>query len=221
MAEVGLVGTGDARRALAAVRGAPDSFDGDAAVAAPDAGWRRADRWQAMPAEPPGEPVPGGAYEVACRLVRDYAFSDPALVRATFDPDEPLERRVMLLELRYLVLRFLVGVRVSRVIDETRAGPGAPARVWGWSYRTLRGHIEEGERTFEVWKWPASGKVAFRTHAVSRVASRNPVWRLGFRLLGRPRQALWERRACTRMARMTAEALERRAARSDEAPGVF
>jgi uncharacterized protein (UPF0548 family) len=211
-AERSIVESGHARRALNGARGEPENFDWDEAAAAPPRrGWRHDERWQALPSESPGDPVPGGSFEVACRLVRDYEFSDPALVRATFDPGEPLEGRVMLLELRYFVLRFPVGVRVSRVVDEVRPCPGGPARVWGWSYRTLRGHLEAGERSFEVWKRTGTGEVLFRTHAVSRVASRNPVWRIAFRYLGRRRQAAWVRRICGRMALLTAVALEDRA----------
>jgi uncharacterized protein (UPF0548 family) len=201
----------EARRALDAARREPENFDWDEATEASQRrGWRHDERWQTLPSEAPGDPVPGGPFETARRLVRDYEFSDPALVRATFDRDEPLERRVMILELRYLVLRFVVPVRVSRVVDEARPGPGGPARVWGWSYRTLRGHVEAGERSFEVWKHTETGEVHFRTHAVSRVSSRNPFWRIAFRYLGRRRQADWVRRICERMAVLTDSALERR-----------
>jgi uncharacterized protein (UPF0548 family) len=199
-----------ARRALEAASVEPDNFNWDEAAAAPKRlGWRRDERWQPLPSEAPGDPVPGGPFEVACGLVRDYAFSDPAMVRATFDRDAPLESRVMILRLRYGVLRFVVPVRVSRVVDETRTGPEGPARVWGWSYRTLRGHVEAGERSFEVWKLTETGVVCFRTHAVSRVSSRNPFWRLAFRYLGRARQASWVRHICERMGALTQEALER------------
>jgi uncharacterized protein (UPF0548 family) len=199
-----------ARRALEALREEPDNVTPEELATAPPArGWRRDDRRQALPPEAPGEPEPGGSFEVARRLVRDYEFSDPARVRATFDPDEPLEGRVMLLELRYRVLRFqvlrfLVGVRVTAVYGGPRRGEAGPAQVWGWSYRTLRGHLEAGERSFEVWKWTDTGAVEFRTHAVSRAASRNPLVRLGFRWLGRRRQAAWVRSICERMARLTA-----------------
>ena len=62
-----------------------------------------------------------------------------------------------------------------------------------------------------MWKRIETGEVLFRTHAVSRVASRNPVWRIAFRYLGRRRQAAWVRRICERMALLTAVALEDRA----------
>lgn len=213
MAERGISEDVRARRSLDAARRAPENFDWDeASAASARRGWRRKERWQALPSEGPGEPVPGSSFEIACRLVRDYEFSDPALVRATFDPTEPLEGRVMLLVLRYSFLRFPVRVRVSRVIDEARTCPDGPARVWGWSYRTLEGHLEAGERSFEVWKRIETGEVFFRTHAVSRVASRNPIWRIAFRYLGRRRQATWERRICERMARLTTAAVETRGA---------
>ena len=204
-----------ARRALDAARRTPENFDPAEAAAAPARlGWRRDERWQGLPSEAPGEPVPGGPFEVARGLVRDYAFSPPQMVRATFDPAEPLEGRPMLLELRYAGLRLRAGVRVARVIDEVADGPEGQERVWGWAYRTLRGHLEAGERAFEVRKGLATGEVRFRTHAVSRVASRNPLWRLVFRALGRRRQAAWARRVCERMAALTQAAMDQAIASS-------
>jgi uncharacterized protein (UPF0548 family) len=199
------------RRALEAVRSAPDNVsEAELRAAPPSRGWRRDDRRRALPPEMPGDPEPDGSFAMARGLVADYEFSDPRRVRAAFDPAEPLDGRVMLLELRWLVLRFLCGVRIVRVYDEDR--DGGRARVWGWTYRTLAGHVEAGERSFEVWKWRESGTVEFRTHAVSRVAWRNPVMRVGFRLFGRPRQRRWVDAICRRMDHLTAAALARRGA---------
>jgi uncharacterized protein (UPF0548 family) len=74
-------------------------------------------------------------------------------------------------------------------------------RVWGWSYRTLQGHLEMGQMDYEVWKWLDSGEVEFRIHVVSRPARiRNPIVRLGFRIFGRGQQLRFTRRTCERMA---------------------
>ena len=154
--------------------------------------------------------MPGGSFEVACRLVRDYEFSDPARVRATFDPDEPLEGRVMLLELRYrvlriLVLRFRVGVRVTAVYGGPRRGEAGPARVWGWSYRTLRGPPGgAASAASRCGSGPTPARSSSAPTPCRAVASRNPLVRLGFRWLGRRRQAAWVRSICERMARLTA-----------------
>src|SRR4051812_29884329 len=61
------------------------------------AGWHRDDYRQPLPAEQPGPPEPGGAWEIASRLSRSYAFADPTLVEAHYDAGEPLEGRNMLL----------------------------------------------------------------------------------------------------------------------------
>ena len=76
----------------------------------------------------------------------------------------------MLLEARFLGLRFRFGVRVEGVVDETCEADGRMIRVWGWSYRTLQGHLEMGQMDYEVWKWLDSGEVEFRIHVVSRPA---------------------------------------------------
>src|SRR5688572_23513618 len=54
-------------------------------------GWHIDDYRQPLPAERPGPPEPGGPWERAQRLLRDYEFADPELVRASFRRDGPLE----------------------------------------------------------------------------------------------------------------------------------
>lgn len=133
--------------------------------------------------------------------MRDYAFADPAIVKALYRPDSPLEGRDILLEVSFWGLRFRFGVRVGEVTDETRDVDGREVRVWGWSYATLRGHLEMGQMSYEAWKWLDTGAVEFRIHVVSRPGTiRNPIVRLGFRLFGRREQVRFARRACERMA---------------------
>jgi uncharacterized protein (UPF0548 family) len=168
-------------------------------------GWNVDDYCQALPAERPGDPEPGGTWERARRLMESYEFADPAIVQATYAPDSPLEGRDMLLEARFLWLRFRFGVRVTGVTDEQRDEHGRPVRVWGWSYRTLKGHLETGQMDYEVWKWLDDGSVDFRIHVVSRAAQiRNPFVRLGFRLFGRREQMRFARHALVRMAERVA-----------------
>jgi uncharacterized protein (UPF0548 family) len=138
--------------------------------------------------------------------MRDYEFADPAIVRAVYRRESPLEGRDMLLVIRFWGLRFPVGVRVGGVIDETRMVHGRDVRVWGWNYATLKGHLEMGEMDFEVWKWLDSGAVEFRIHVVSRPSRLgNPILRLGFRIFGRREQVRFARRAGERMACVLAE----------------
>ncbi len=188
-----LLGSPGIRRRLAQLERKRLNFDLAAlADAAPATGWTITDRCQPLSAEPPGMPVEEGSWQIARRLMRGYEFADPSIVRAYYDPDVPLEQRNMLLELRALAIaRLFVGVRVGDVYEVTRGPRGRRARVWGWSYRTLEGHVEMGQMDWQVWKWLDDGRVEFRVHAVSRVAPiRNPIVWLGFHLLrGRERRA--------------------------------
>ncbi len=155
------------------------------ADASPHHGWTINDECQALPGEPPGMPIDEGSWQVARRLMRGYEFADPSIVRAYYDPAIPLERRNMLLKLQaFGVAHVFVGVRVGEVYNHTRELGGRTARIWGWNYRTLEGHVEMGQMDWEVWKWLDDGRVEFRVHSVSRVARiPNPIVRLGFRLL--------------------------------------
>jgi uncharacterized protein (UPF0548 family) len=169
------------------------------------------ERWQAdalsqpLPSEPPGDPVAGGPWEVARRLVEDYRMADPAIVRARWDRDAPLLGRTMVLELRaYRVLSVNAPVRVTAVWDEVRDG----ARAFGYEYATLPGHVEVGRMDYEVVKRVDDGAVEFRLRAHSRRSGDGPWWaRVGFRLIGRREQVRFYFRCCERVARFTAREL--------------
>jgi uncharacterized protein (UPF0548 family) len=136
--------------------------------------------------EPPGDPVPGGPFELACLLVSQYEFADDRILRAVYRGDADLLGRNMLLEGRFYRLRFYFGVRVTGVFDETRDTERGPERVWGWCYETLQGHLEQGRISFEVIKNLKTGQIAFGVSGYSRQAQiRRPVVRFGFGLFGR------------------------------------
>jgi uncharacterized protein (UPF0548 family) len=204
-----LIGRVDIPSALAALETKRVNFGlGRPEDWAPERGWRIDDFTQPLPSEPPGQPAENGSWQIARRLARNYDFAEPSIVTAYFDPEHPLERRNMLLELRFYGLRLWVGVRVGDVYDEVRRIDGRSAHVWGWSYRTLEGHVEEGQMDWQVWKWLDDGTVEFRIHAVSRAAKRgNLLVRAGFRLVGRREQLRFLGQTCRRMARLTADAL--------------
>lgn len=178
-----------------------------------EAGWRTDDYLQPLPSEPPGEPLPDGSWHIARRLIGDYQFADPSIIRAVYYPERPLEQRDMLLEGRFLGIRFHFGCRVGGINDGVRAMDGRRVRIWGWNYVTLQGHLEMGRMDFEVWKWLDSGSVEFRIHAFSKPARiANPLIRLGFRIFGRSVQVRFARRACRRIAQLTSAELARRSA---------
>src|SRR5688572_6074125 len=121
------------------------------------------------------QPLPHGSWEVARRLVSEYRMADPAIVRATWDPSAPLLGREMVLQLRlFRVLSTRVGVRVTRVWDEDRIVDGRAARVFGYEYATLPGHVEQGRMDYEVLEWRDDGAVEFRLHARSRPSGEGP-----------------------------------------------
>jgi len=150
--------------------------------------------------EPPGPPVPGGPWHTACQLVSEYEFADGRILRAVYRGDPELLGRDMLLEGRFWGLRFYLGVRITKVIDETRDAEAGPERVWGWSYQTLQGHLEQGRLAYEVIKNIGTGQVRFRVSGYSRPAPiPNPVIRWGFQLFGRWTQQRFYRNVQTRM----------------------
>jgi uncharacterized protein (UPF0548 family) len=208
---------GDGERDQAASRSALDelhdaglNFDlSRRAEFTPAHGWHVDHCCWPLPTEPPGPPAPGNSWELAQGLMRNYEFADRSIVRAVFRPDDPLDQRDMLLEIRFCGLRFHVGVRVGGVYDETREVDGRAVRVWGWNYRTLEGHLEKGQMDYEVWKWLDTGEVEFRIHSFSRAAEiPNPIIRLGWRLFGRREQLRFYRRCGERMAQLTAAGVE-------------
>jgi uncharacterized protein (UPF0548 family) len=196
-----------AERALAALRGVGLNFEPQPLDRyTPGRGWHADALSQRLPGEPPGNPTPGGSWEIAKRLIEDYRVADPALVRATWDPARPLLGREMLLTLRlYRLVSVHAGVRVTRVWDEDRVLAGREARVFGFEYATLAGHVEMGRMDYEVCKRLDDGAVEFRLHAHSRASEDGPPWvRLGFRLFGRRAQVRFYLRCCDRIARLTA-----------------
>ncbi|GHH84506.1 hypothetical protein GCM10018793_49040 [Streptomyces sulfonofaciens] len=186
-----------------------------------NAGWSLDELRCTVAREPPGAPVPGGAWEIACRLVHDYQFAEPRILRALYRRGDALPGRDMLLEGRFLGLRFDMGVRVTSLVDGTQGSGAAARRVWGWGYQTLEGHLEEGELTYLVVKHLGSGEVEFRITGRSRRAPiANPLVRLGFVMFGRSTQHRFLRAAAQRLCRLVhAELHGAPAARVETVPG--
>lgn len=176
----------------------------------PPPGWHVDDRYQELVSEAPGEPLTDGSFAMARKLISGYKFADPSLVRAFYDPALPLAGRRMLLELRTLkLLRIYVGVRVGEVYEEERHVGGRPLHVFGWYYRTLRGHVERGQMNWEVQKWLDSGEVAFHVHSVSRPSTdRNLIIQLGFRMLRGHERTLFLDSTSRRMREFTQVGLD-------------
>ena len=172
----------------------------DYAWAAAHPGWHVDRRRTTLAAEPPGPPVPDGPFEVARRAMADYEFADPALVRAVYSRAAPLEGRDMLLEGRFLWLRFPMPVRVGGVVDCREARDGRPVHRFGWYYQTLEGHLERGQMNYDLLKWADTGELEVRIRAYSTPGDiDNPIVRLGFAVFGRWVQLRFHDRAASRL----------------------
>lgn len=169
-----------------------------------DDSWHHDESRARLGTEAPGEPEPNGVWQTACRLVAAYEMADPLLIRAVYDPSAPLHGRDMLLEGRFVVLRFYMGVRITDVTDERRDD----TKVWGWAYETLEGHLERGRMSYEVVKDESSGDVDLVITAYSKGSpSLGPVTRLGWKLFGRQAQVRFYRECGRRLARQVHERL--------------
>jgi len=198
------------RRRLRRLRDLPVNYDAAKLdLDRPPPGWLVDDRCQPLEPESPGPPEQGGSWEIARRLISGYEFADPSLVRAFYEREAPLLGRDMVLELRALNLVHIhVGVRVAEVHDGVRTIGGRAASVFGWAYRTLAGHVEQGQMDWMVFKWHLTGAVEFRVRAVSRPApDPNPLIRLGFLALRRHERRLFLDGTDRRMRELTALAL--------------
>jgi uncharacterized protein (UPF0548 family) len=206
--EPGGLSAGD-RRALAELAGRSPTVDPGVLDNPDPTRWRVDEFVEDLPHEQPGDPEPGGTWEVAKRMMDDYQLADPRIAEGIFDPASPLSGRDILLKIHYGPLRFRVGVRIGEAREETVELDGRPLLRYGWSYRTLRGHFEEGEMRYELRKWLDTGDVEFRVHGASRAARSGPlVPRLGFRLVGRTQQLRFYRQVCRRAKRLTEAQLE-------------
>jgi hypothetical protein len=172
-------------------------------------GWHL-DHYEAdLPVEAPGEPLDVGSFRAAQTALREYKFPPPDLITGIFVPDEPLEKRVMLLRARFLGFTFYFGVKVNGVTDELRDGKEGQERVWGYRYATLEGHFERGQIEFLIVKNLMNGGVQFRIDAFSQTGLiRNPIYRLGFSLFGRHLQRRFARQSLFRMQWLVAQALK-------------
>jgi uncharacterized protein (UPF0548 family) len=197
-------------RRLAALAEKPVNFDaGDVEALVADEGWRLDDMIEPLPHEGSGPPAEGGSWQVARRIMDDYQLADPRVVIAVYDREAPMEGRDMLLKISFAGLPIRVGVRIGEVYEETLELDGRQAHLFGWSYRTLEGHFEQGQMHYELWKWLDTGDVEFHLRAISKpAASGSLLLRTGFRLFGRTHQLRFYRQVCRRAKRLTEAQLE-------------
>jgi len=183
------------RDRLNALGGARRNFNPDSAgPGAPP--WRRYASRARIARGEKGPPAPDGPFLRARNALATYSFSDPDIVQAYFDPEAALEGRRQLLELKVPLLRYLCGVVVTRVRDESTA----ESTTFGFRYDTLDGHIEKGWEWFLINKRHDTGVVTFHV-AATWLPGDFPNWwsRVGFHLVGPAYQRRWHRIAHARM----------------------
>ena len=164
-------------------------------------GWK-IDKYHALlGTELPGLPLEQGPFARVKEAVLQYHFPDPDLISAVFDPSQPLLGRNMYMIAHFLGMTFNFGVRVTSVVDEVRKNEvGADLRVWGYSYRTLKGHFEVGEIAFLVTKNLSTGEIFFNIDAYSTPEKiSNWFYRTGFRVFGRSLQKYFANSAVRRL----------------------
>ena len=186
------------KRYLADLEHRSVSFEADPNEMDANSGWTVDGAEKELAVEPPGPPVPDGAFERARQGLINYDFSDPTIVKGHFDPEAPFVGRNMLLEIKVplLLLRFLGGVRVHSVRDTSNE----ERSVFGFRYDTLEGHIESGYEWFLLTKDHQTGQVRFKIEAHWRLGTFPNWWsRLGFRLVGERFREAWRQAAPRRL----------------------
>jgi uncharacterized protein (UPF0548 family) len=164
------------------------NFAADESQMTGEQGWHHYHSDAVIAVEPHGDEM----FHRARVALASYQFSDPGIVVAHFDPDTPLLRRRLLLEIKVLGLHYLCPVVVHKVRDE----PGA----FGFRYDTLEGHLERGVEWFLLAK-DAEGRIHFRIEARWRRGDFPNWWsRLGFAMLSGPYQRRWHRHAHHRLS---------------------
>ena len=182
--------------ALGRARRAPLNFRAGPEQMSVEHGWNHVESEALIGREPVGEPLKDGAFARARRGLELLEFSNPRVVVAHFREDDPLEGRVLLLELQAMGLRFLCPVRVGQVRDEADDG----TTRFGFCFETLDGHIEAGREWFLLTRHHETGEVHFRIEANWR-AGQFPTWwtYFGFQLFGRRYQRAWHLAAHQRL----------------------
>jgi hypothetical protein len=131
--------------------------------------------------------------------IAGYQFAHPALTEGHVDPHAPLLGRDMLILIRVIFVRLLVGLRIGAVREEATA----TEMRFGIRMDTLAGHILHGSEWVEVMKDHQTGAVSMAI-AVQWRPARLPTWwmAIGFRLFGRTFQERWRRLAARRLQRL-------------------
>ncbi len=191
---------------LAALKDRPVNFDVPIDQMTAENGWTIDGSDDEIGEEPPGTPLADGIFEHAKQAVLNYDFSDPSIVVGHFDPEVPPVGRDMLLELKVLGLRFLCGVRVHSLREESCGR----FTHFGFRYDTLEGHVERGFEWFLLTKDHDTGRIHFKIEAHWRMGEFPNLWsRVGFELIGERYRERWRHQAPQRLRRIAHKAVSK------------
>jgi uncharacterized protein (UPF0548 family) len=194
------------KRYLAELPSRTVNFDVPIEEMRPENGWKIDGSDDDLGEEPPGPPGRDGLFARAKQGLVNYDFSDPRIVEGHYDPETPFVGRNMLLEIKCLGLRFLSGVRVHSVREES----AAKQTVFGFRYDTLEGHIERGYEWFLLTKDHGTGRVRFKIEAHWRLGEFPSWWsRLGFMLIGERFRERWRHEAPGRLRKLAHQPVEK------------
>lgn len=155
--------------------------------------------------ETSGPPLDDDLFQRAKQALKNYDFSDPLIVTGHFDPRASFIGRTMLLEIKVLGLRYLTGVRVQNVRQESTE----KHTIFGFRYDTIEGHIEKGAEWFLLTKNHQTGEVWFRIEAHWQTGAFPNWWsHVGFLLIGQRFRVLWRNRAPMRLKKLAHQPIE-------------
>lgn len=189
----------DLQTELASLAARPLSYPVDAVDAEHAPGWT-VERFQmTLGQEPPGPPLADGFFSRVRDGIIGYHFAHPALTEGHFYRDAPLLGRDMLILIRAVFIRLLVGLRVGAVRDEATD----TETRFGIRMDTVAGHILHGSEWVRVVKDHHSGIISMELDVQWRPAQLPTWWMaLGFRLFGRQIQERWRNLAARRLQRL-------------------
>ena len=174
----------------------PLSYPIDSVDAARDPGWTVEHFVEVLGQEPPGPPLPDGCFTRVCAGIAGYRFAHPALTEGHYDPHAPLLGRDLLIVIRVVFVRLLVGLRIGAVREEATD----TETRFGVRMDTLAGHILHGSEWVQVVKDHRSGVITMHLDVQWRPAQLPTWWMaLGFWLFGRQFQARWRKLAARRL----------------------
>lgn len=169
-------------------------------------GWHIQQYRDLIAQEASGHPEPQGKFNKMKEVLAQGRLVNRRLLRVYMDSQGPLLGRNLLLVTRVFGIPLRFGVRIARVFDEEVGNiDGHREHVWGYTYRSLKGHYDIGEVSFRISKDLTSGHLFFAIETCSKTSRIPQFWyRWAFRIFGPGVQRVFCLNAIRRMRRLIA-----------------